>query len=578
MKKFIPLLLFICLFITASAQKKISFSGLVKGYADKPLAAATVHILNTNYTTVTDTTGKFNFGSIAQGNYTVNVSAIGYASGSYAIKVAQGSPNTLSAKLQPANIQLNEVFVTAQKREEDPQQVAASLTVLSARQVNDYQLKDAKDLTAIVPNLYSANSGDNRNVTGIRGIATTSYDPAIAVNIDGVNQYGLDTYISELFDVDRIEVLRGPQGTLYGRNALGGVINIITKQPTNVFSGFAGADIGNYGAQRYTLGFRTPLINDKLYLGVAGQYYGMNGFYTNLYNNSHFDKQHYFLGNYYLKYLVTQRFTLTANVKTLENRNDGPFPQANSIAEALADPFKLDQNAITDMHDNTLQASLTASYTGNDFNFTSQSSFQANRRIYETPIDGDGSPIDGISIVNKYGGNYNREQTAIQEFRLTSPASSTAAIKWAAGTYGFFHYSPDKQGVHFGADAAQVGSPQTDFTSISTNVGHNYGIAFYGQATYTINPQFDVTAGLRYDYEHKELTINGQYQPDGQAPITTQADTTGKASFKAFTPKLNFAYHAGTNNLLYVGYSRGVQGRRHQRVRFRPHPAAALCL
>src|SRR4030095_11452262 len=124
---------------------------------------------------------------------------------------------------------------------------------------------NSRQITAIIPNLYSANPGDHRNVTSIRGITSTSYDPAVATYIDGVNQFNLDTYISQLYDIERIEVLRGPQGTLYGRNAMGGVINIITKKPTNQPNGFGSVSIGNYGRQRYNLGIRGPLIKDKLF-------------------------------------------------------------------------------------------------------------------------------------------------------------------------------------------------------------------------------------------------------------------------------------------------------------------------
>ena len=81
--------------------------------------------------------------------------------------------------------------------------------------------------------MYAADPGDGRNVISIRGITSTSYDPAVVTYIDGVPQFTLDTYIPQLFDVDHIDVLKGPQGTLYGRNALGGVINIITKKPDN---------------------------------------------------------------------------------------------------------------------------------------------------------------------------------------------------------------------------------------------------------------------------------------------------------------------------------------------------------
>jgi iron complex outermembrane receptor protein len=135
---------------------------------------------------------------------------------------------------------------------------------LNAKGINDYRLWNSKDLTAIVPNLYSANPGDGRNVTSIRGITSSSYDPAVTTYIDGVNQFTLDTYIPQLFDVERIEVLRGPQGTLYGRNAMGGVINIITEQPTNKTSGFLEISAGNYGEQRYTGAIRTPVVKRQI--------------------------------------------------------------------------------------------------------------------------------------------------------------------------------------------------------------------------------------------------------------------------------------------------------------------------
>ena len=557
MRRLLPLFLFVFLFNTAYSQPLSVLSGSVVDDKAQPVAGATVYLLGTNYAANTGTSGKFNIKNITPGAYVMHISGIGYAEINKPV-VVNGSSQDIAIVLNKTGIQLSEVTVTAQKQEEDPQHIPISITTLSAKQVQDYQLWDAKGITAIVPNLYSANPGDNRNVTAIRGIATTSYDPAVATYIDGINQYGLDTYISQLYDVDRIEILRGPQGTLYGRNAMGGVINIITKQPSNIFNGFAGVDIGNYGEQRYTLGFRAPLIKDKLYFGAAGLFSAMNGFYTNVYNNTKFDKQHYFLGNYYLKFIANPRLSFTANFKNEENRNNGAFTLSPSIAEALSNPFVVDQNAVAKMIDNTLQASLTANYNGSSFKFTSQSSFQQNRRTYATPIDGDFSPIDGVSVINNYGGSWNREQTLIQEFYFSSPTASVSHLKWTAGTYGFYHYSPDKQGTYFGNDAADVGSPISDFTSVNTNVGRNYGVAFYGQATYTISPQWDVTAGLRYDYEHKKLLVNGQFVQGGQS-VTTQADTSSHVSYRAFTPEFKLAYHVSQTNNLYVNYSRGFR-------------------
>jgi iron complex outermembrane receptor protein len=558
MRKLFTLLLLITIAFSASSQTTGDFSGTITDSRSQPIAGASVYLLNTNYQTSADRSGKFILKNITTGKYTLRISAIGYAAKNIPVNMI-GTSRPVTIQLNDASNQLDEVTVSAQKTEEQAQRVPFSISTLSAKQIQDYRLWDLKDLTAIVPNLNSGAAGDGRTVTGIRGIVTTSYDPAVATYVDGVNQYGLDTYIPQLLDVDRIEVLRGPQGTLYGRNATGGVINVITKQPSNTLSGFVGIDVGNYNQQRYTLGIKTPLVKDKLYLGVAGIYSGFNGFYTNTFNNTHFDKQHYFLGNYYLKFLATSKLAFTLNVKNYNNRNNGAFTLAGSPDEALGHPFEVNQNATTKMVDNTFQSSLTANYSGSDFNFTSQTSYQVNNRYYTTPIDGDFSPIDAVSIINNYGGKWNKVKTTIQEFRFTSPASSTSKLKWAAGTYGFYHYAPNRQGTYFGDDAAAVGSPITDFTSINTNTDRNYGIAVYGQATYAVSEQFDVTAGLRYDYEHKKENIMGEFLPNGGESMVTRSDTSSTAHYKAFTPKVSLAYHISAQNNLFATYSRGFR-------------------
>ncbi|MFN5987508.1 MAG: TonB-dependent receptor plug domain-containing protein, partial [Chitinophagaceae bacterium] len=139
----------------------------------------------------------------------------------------------------PIFAQLDTIIVTAQKRTELLQKVPIAVSSFNSNQVSAYRIWNTKDISGIIPTVYSADPGDGRDVTAIRGIATTSYDPSTAVYIDGINQFNLDSYIPNLFDLERIEILRGPQGSLYGRNAMGGVINIITKQPTNYSSGSA---------------------------------------------------------------------------------------------------------------------------------------------------------------------------------------------------------------------------------------------------------------------------------------------------------------------------------------------------
>ena len=420
---------------------------------------------------------------------------------------------------------------------------------------------NSKDLSAIVPNLYTADPGDRRNVSSLRGIATTSYDPAVATYIDGVNQFSLDTYIAQLFDVERIEILRGAQGTLYGRNATAGVINIITKQPSNKASSFMEITTGNAGLQRYSGGFRLPLIKDKLYFGMAALYDKSNGFYTNQFNNTAFDKQNSFTGNYYVKYLPTDKWAITLNVKHNNNRNNGAFPLVSGTEDALKNPFKLSQNAVSKMTDNIFNASLSANHFGKKVIFSSQTAYQTNYRFYDQPMDADFSPIDGITLINNYGKDWNNVKVFTQEFKFSSPAATTSKFKWTAGAYTFHQDNPTKQAIHFGEDAAMVGSPDKNFSLINSAKSVSMGLSLFAQGTYALTSKLNFTAGLRYDKEKKKQSILGQYQMDpNPTPIFDyRTDTSASASFQSVSPKLSLSYSISDNNLLFTNYSKGFR-------------------
>lgn len=543
-----------------SAQRP-GLSGKVSNKRSLPVSGATIYLLNTNRGAATDSSGNFSIKNITAGKYTAQVSAIGYATENVDV-VVNSSASTINIVLEDESRQLDAVVVSAQKTEESLQNVPFSISALSARQVQQYRLWNTRELTAIIPNLYAANSGDERNVTSIRGIATTSYDQAVATYIDGVNQFGLDTYIPQLFDVERIEVLRGPQGTLYGRNAMGGVINIITRQPDNITSGFAEISIGNFNQQRYSVGLRTPIVSNKLFAGASVMYSKRDGFYTNLFNNSSYDKQNSFTGNYYLKYVISEKWTIGLNAKHNDNRNNGPFPLAfpmSSSDDFLDEGHVLNQNATSKMIDNTFNASLTLNYTGRTVNFSSQTAYQSNHRYYTLPLDGDFSPIDGITIINNYGDDWNKVKVWTQEFKLSSPATNNTPLKWTAGTYLFAQRNPVKQTTHFGMDAGMTGAPDTDFSLIASSTGKNSGVAVFGQLVYSINDKLDLIGGLRLDYEKKKLNVLGEYQKSADPVIVTRPDTSASTSFHAFSPKLGLMYKLAANSNAFATYSRGYR-------------------
>ncbi|MCB0284917.1 MAG: TonB-dependent receptor, partial [Calditrichaeota bacterium] len=353
------------------------------------IEGATISLLNTHVRASTDSQGNFSIINLPTGTYIVQVSCIGFAGISRVITIENQVEKVLVFKLTETSGQLEEVIVTAQKAEELLQKVPVSLTAILNKQIQEYRLWTMRDLTGIVPNLFSSNSGDDRNVSSIRGITSTSYDPAVAVYIDGVNQFSLDTYISQLVDIDRVEVLRGPQGTLYGRNALGGVINIITRQQGYRTQGFTEITAGNYGQKRYSGGLSNAILKDKVLFGVSGVFNKRTGFYKNEFNDLPFDNRHSYTGNYFIKYSFNRKWNLHLNIKHLNTRNNGAFPLVIGVSEAFTKPYSLSQNAVAKMIDNTFNASFIVNYKAAKFNFKSQTAYQSNYRYYDKPLDGD---------------------------------------------------------------------------------------------------------------------------------------------------------------------------------------------
>lgn len=540
------------------AQTGRSIQGRVLNERSEPVEAASVHVLNGSDIVITDSSGTFRIQTTGNRQLRLQVTATGYAA-----TIVDVTPKVDDLKIVIPAIgkRLDEVVVIAQKKEEVLQTVPAGISHLSARDIQDFRLWDSRDLTAISPALYSANPGDNRNVISIRGITSTSYDPAVATYIDGVNQFSLDTYISPLYDIERIEVLRGPQGTLFGRNAMGGVINIVTRKPADNPAGFVEASAGQRNRQwRLSAGYKAPIIKQKLYFGIAGLVHDQRGFYTNDFNGKPYDKQIIASGNYYLLYKPTHNWQLNLNFKHLNGNNKGAFPLVIGMEEALANPFHLNQNAITTMQDNTLNASLSVLHQAEKFRFSSQTAFQQNKRIYQQPIDADFSPLDAISIINDYGNEWNRTRVITEELRLSSPEGTGSRLQWNTGLYLFYQKSPVHQSTRFGQDANLIGIGDSLFTTTNISVTHNTGAALYGELTYNLHPKWDLRGGLRAETNRQQKKVSALYMKDGMPePMVTLPDTSAHTSYTALSPRASIGYKPAETSYFYFSYSRGFR-------------------
>lgn len=518
---------------------------------------AYIHVLNTNLVTATDDQGAYSL-DVPAGKYQLAISALGYADAFQSVDSRESTE--INITLTEAVVRLDNIVVTAEKQETDVQSVPYSISAIGSKKVTEYRVWNTRDITAIVPNLFSANPGDGRNVTSIRGITSSSYDPAIATYVDGVNQFSLDTYIPQLLDIERIEVLRGPQGTLYGRNAMGGVINIVTKQPTNRRNAFVDLSVGSYGQQRLAGGVKAPIVKDKLFFGGSWMREASDGFYDNEFDNSDFDKRSNFIGNYFLTWAINSKWNLTLNTKHSANRNNGAFPLNYLSEEGGPLEFKVNQNDRTELVDNSLNSSLKLNYAGSKVNIMALATYQSNYRYYKTPIDGDFSPADIISINNNYGKDWNNVKVLTGEFRISSPASNVTPFKWSAGAYFFNQDNPTKQATMFGENGDIYGA-QPFSSTINTSTGTNLGFASYAQGTYTFADKFDITLGARLDSEERELKGKIEYQqdPDPNPMFDIVPDTAATSQYSAFSFKGSLGYRFKEGSQVYATFSRGYR-------------------
>ena len=549
---------FLLITLSGFSQETIKLSISAKNKQGIKVEGIEVSLLNSNQLVdVNEKTGIV-FNNLSKGYYELLITAEGYASVIW--KGQLDRSQDVSILMESNSIKLDEVVVSSDKKQANILNTPGSISSINAKQIRDMRIWEISDLSGFAPNLFIANSGDNRNVTGIRGMVTTSYDQSVATYVDGVAQFNLDTYIPQLNEIESIDIIRGAQGTFYGRNAMGGVINITTKKPTNATQVNAGVQIGNYGQKRINAAVNAPIIKNKLFLGMSALHDRKNGFYTNEFLNMKFDKQQQTMLNLQLKYFLTKGWSLQADLKQYIAKNDGAFPLVNDMKALFENPYTLSQNLTSSMRDNSRNVSVVAKHKGKKTDITLQHARQRNYRFYEKSLDADFSPADIVGIFNNYGKDFNTVNVMTNELRFNSVKSSPEqAFEWSAGIYQFSQKSPTKQATVFGKDAGLFGIPDKNFSIISINKGENNGLAAYGHMNYTINKKVSVNGGMRIDNENRKLTIGSQYEKQPRPAFPIMADTTGKSSYGAFSPKLGIQFQPTAEQLMYLSFSRGFR-------------------
>ncbi len=278
-------LLVIFIFPEISSALNVSIKGHVVSKNGEPLAGATVYIQEIRKGTTADFNGVYQFSEIAPGEYTIAVTFVGYEPQTRHMQVAQPMKN-VDFVLVEKDIVLEGLVVTAQKREQSVKEIPTAITSLDANFLKESGITELDDLSEYVPGMQIQVQSPNNPGFVIRGITSddgSSYvEPRVSVFQDGVSISKSRGSVVEVYDMERVEVLKGPQGTLFGRGAQIGAVHFIQNKAQSNTSGSITAGYGDYNYIHTEGFFNTPLVKDKLFARIAGIYKGHDGFIRNL--------------------------------------------------------------------------------------------------------------------------------------------------------------------------------------------------------------------------------------------------------------------------------------------------------
>lgn len=378
---------------------------------------------------------------------------------------------------------LNTVTVTAQKQEQNLQEVPMSITVFDEQSLNDKNIDSMSDIATYIPNFttFQVNGLNVLANPSIRGISSSLHASMVSVPtiIDGVPITSSHGYDLSLLDIESIEVLRGPQGTLYGAGAEAGAIVITTKKPDNETRGKIGLEIGSDNKKQYSFSASGAVVEDKLYIGLAGKHYEKDGYIKNTITNKLVNDKENNYGKINLRYTPTDNLDISFISSKYETndgaRNSNLVYQPKTVTSNLEGYSKYDSllNSLKINYDfkNYKFESITTQ-SNNTLNFMDDFDYSQNTTLHS------GFPSIDMDKIS-------------QEFRLSGEKNN---LNWLVGVYGdsekhYYNKITDTSSKHV--------ETEQDLTMKSLGI--------FAHSIYTITPKLSLSTGIRFDKVEKTI-------------------------------------------------------------------------
>lgn len=462
-----------------------------------------------------------------------------YVSMSSALALVVGVSTPAMAQTAPAVEEVGgDIVVTARRQSESIRDIPDSIQAFNSETLEQAGVTSVNDLTGLVSGFHVIEAQQPGVVMiNIRGIGQVRFGEApIAVVIDGVQQSSPNQITQDLFDIEQIEFLKGPQGALYGRNALGGAINIVTRKPGDSFEGSVQASYAE-GNDYKIGGFISTPLGENAGLRLAGSYRNRDGqiFNPTVGKDVDFDETINVRGSLILR--PSETVTVDVTGSYLDQKGGAAY-YANGNPNETKEPVV---GNIRGVGKRKLgDVSLKVEVEQGDVRFQSVSAYSSVRSsIYE---DLEWTPLDLLAAEQPLS-----VDAYTQELRLSS--NTGGPLRWVAGLY-YLHTKQKVTTVVYGQPDL-TGLPDPIPLSTLSVRDRNNAYAAFGQLVYEVSDNFEVTAALRYDIDKRRST--------DLAPLLPTDPTEFEATFKSLQPKLSLAYKLEGGNLLYATAAKGFR-------------------
>lgn len=474
---------------------------------------------------------------------------------------------------------IDEVIITSSTKEtNDLRLLPGSVSILSPQAVSGRQIDALKDISAYVPNLYMPDYGSKMtSAIYIRGIGARSSGQSIGLYVDNVPYLDKSAFDFELNDIQRIEVLRGPQGTLYGRNAMGGIVNIYTLSPFNYQGTKLTLSGGNYGAFKAKASHYRKL-SEKVGISLSGYYDRNDGFFVNEYDNTRADKEQSAGGRFKLDWLINPNLKAQYTFN-YDHVDQGAFPYGLYNKETgVVEPIRI--NDPSSYLRNMLNNSLYLEWKTDKVLLSSTTAYQYLKD--DMKMDQDYTEKSIFTLNQKQKQYAWSEEVAIR-------SNHKKNYQWSFGAYGFYNSLKTDGPVTFKEDGLKdilqdafdkmlAGNPNAPKLTVYGDEKNQiyfpgyfktptFGIAAFHQSTYNnlFIDGLSLTAGIRLDYEKAKLdydsAVDSMKIGIGPLKLPMEAHLKGKTSqdFLQVLPKVSLRYQCSPGTFTYVSVAKGYK-------------------